>query len=125
MVFSKHRVFYWLLVLGYCGVIFYFSSRPALSITHDKIAHLTEYSLLGFFVAAAIKHYFQPRPLFLILITVGLGTLYGVSDEFHQYFVPGRECSVWDALADLTGSFLGACLYVTYSRLQKPSPANS
>ena len=35
---------------------------------------------------------------------------YGLSDEFHQLFVPGRSAELYDALADTIGGFLGASI---------------
>ena len=43
-----------------------------------------------------------------VWFVVGLVALYGVLDEFHQYFVPGRSVEFYDALADATGGLLGA-----------------
>jgi VanZ family protein len=39
-----------------------------------------------------------------------VSTLYGVSDELHQLFVPGRNCDWHDVVADAAGSLLGAAL---------------
>ena len=36
---------------------------------------------------------------------------YGATDEFHQLFVPGRSCDVFDWLADTTGAALAVGLY--------------
>jgi VanZ family protein len=41
-------------------------------------------------------------------LTALLGSVYGVIDEVHQYFVPGRDCNVWDWIADTLGAILGA-----------------
>ena len=41
-------------------------------------------------------------------------TLYGVVDEIHQSFTPGRSSSVFDWLADTAGGFLGACAFVLF-----------
>ena len=35
---------------------------------------------------------------------------YGVVDELHQRFVPGRDSSVWDVLTDVAGALLFASL---------------
>ena len=35
-----------------------------------------------------------------VFLTILIGTLYGISDEWHQSFVPGRDASFWDALFD-------------------------
>ena len=36
---------------------------------------------------------------------------YGASDEFHQYFGPGRDCSGFDLLADIAGSAAGIYVF--------------
>ena len=35
---------------------------------------------------------------------------YGMTDEFHQMFVPGRTSSIDDLFADTIGAFIGAGL---------------
>ena len=41
------------------------------------------------------------------ILMVGVGVLYGVLDEWHQSFVPGRVVSVADWVADIIGVVLG------------------
>ena len=36
---------------------------------------------------------------------------YGIIDEFHQSFVPGRYASVLDVLLNVLGALLGAAIY--------------
>ena len=36
-------------------------------------------------------------------MTLMIGMCYGVSDEWHQSFIPGRVASIWDALFDAVG----------------------
>ena len=43
-------------------------------------------------------------------MTVGLSVLYGMSDEFHQMFVPGRTAAWDDVAADFRGAVIGAAL---------------
>ena len=43
-----------------------------------------------------------------VLLTVVCATAYGVSDEFHQTFVPGRTADVHDVAADAIGAALAA-----------------
>jgi VanZ family protein len=114
---------YWFFVFVYAALIFYLSSRPALSVSHDKILHMLEYGILGFLLASALTRQFDLKRFHLVIWVVLIGTLFGVSDEIHQYFVPGRNCSAADATADFLGSLLGVILYVSFSRIQRPAPA--
>lgn len=74
----------------------------------DWVTHGTAYCILGLLVSRATSGGFR-RPLVRgeALLIVVLCTLYGVSDEFHQSFVPGRDASSWDVVKDLAGSVLG------------------
>lgn len=70
----------------------------------DKVAHLGVYFVLGATLAWAAFRVRRPgRGLFFVF----LGLLYGATDELHQAFVPGRDPSVGDWLADLGGVVLG------------------
>ena len=72
----------------------------------DKMAHFSEYAVLGLLLARALA---GPRWLSITLPYVAgaliLAALYGASDEFHQWFVPGRDADLRDLAADA----LGAC----------------
>ena len=70
--------------------------------------HFVEYAILGYLIARAAKNSssLKLRAHFRIF-AVSLASLYGLSDEFHQYFVPGREVEILDALADAAGAALG------------------
>jgi VanZ family protein len=50
---------------------------------------------------------------------------YGAIDEFHQSFVPGRDCNVWDWLADTLGAFLGALAVMLLMIKTKPGEIKS
>ena len=39
-----------------------------------------------------------------------IGVLYAVTDEVHQYFVPGRSCELRDALIDACGVAAGVAI---------------
>lgn len=101
------RNFYIFLTLVYVFLIFLLSSFPKLPTVEkpgiDKVEHAIEYSILGFLFLSC----FERRDKKIILIAILIVSLYGVMDEFHQYFVPGRDCSVLDMAADFIGSFIG------------------
>lgn len=79
----------------------------------DLIMHAIVYSVFGFFVARALYH--QDRYLKfkenLLLFTFLIGTIYGISDEIHQYFVPGRVSDILDVFADVFGTLIGFALF--------------
>jgi len=104
----------WILVGSYLALIFFLSSRSTLPlpkevIQHDKIMHLLMYLGLGFLVTRALKDSFPSLPfLRLFWLAVLFCTLYGMSDELHQSFIPGRDASGYDVLADGVGGCVGA-----------------
>jgi VanZ family protein len=71
----------------------------------DKVEHLIEYAAGGFLAAGAFGRSLRLRPW---IAGVLFGVLWGISDEFHQSFVPGRDSSVWDLAADAVGAALGS-----------------
>ena len=75
-----------------------------------KAAHFTLYTVLGFLLCGSMRISFPSmdgRKRFLSALAVG--ALYAVSDEIHQYFVPGRACMIRDMLLDSAGVLTG-CL---------------
>jgi VanZ family protein len=106
------------------AVIFGSSSIPSARLPHiavwnaDKLAHFGIYCILAFLIDRALRA--QTRfPLLQsrhLLFTVLLTTLYGLSDEIHQVFVPGRNASVYDLLADAAGALLFCAVSVLRSR---------
>ena len=111
---------FWVPTIGYCVLIFVLSSVskgvyiPS-PFGFDKVLHLIEYGILGFLLARSSANYkSRISSGSLIMWVVALTALYGLSDEVHQLFVPGRNASVWDVLADSLGAVLGAFFYVRF-----------
>jgi len=70
----------------------------------DKIAHFSVYAILGYLVARALS---EPRTRWALLSAVVAMYVFGMLDEVHQMWVPGREASVWDWAADCLGASTG------------------
>lgn len=51
----------------------------------------------------------------MVILSVLLSSLYGISDEIHQYFVPYRDADLMDILADTLGVVMGVYFYQTFS----------
>lgn len=72
----------------------------------DKIAHTILYIGFAFFVFHTIEWFPGGFRYNRILATFLIVTLYGVSDEVHQLFVPGRFFSLLDIFFDALGAFI-------------------
>ncbi len=104
-------------------VIFIASSIPGAKLPkiahliNDKIIHISIFFILGVLVYRALEppvreDKFDWRRLFISIVAV---VLYGVTDEFHQYFVPGRSVDILDASADTAGGILAAlAIYLNF-----------
>ena len=122
-------VFFWLLAAACAGCIFWLSSKdgnqsqnmsdsvrgilmklfgPLLnSFIVRKFAHFFEYAVLGFLIGCAL---FLSRRRFSPITAVICSALYSVSDEIHQYFVPGRACRIFDVGVDTLGALTGTLI---------------
>jgi VanZ family protein len=109
-----HLFLAWAATLAYMGLIFYCSSLSILPIPmrflyQDKLMHGAAYFILACLLSHSISNGGLKRRFLLAFL---IASLYGISDEFHQHFVPGRDVSVWDWLADSVGAWVGAFLYL-------------
>jgi VanZ family protein len=111
-------LWYWVPVVLYAGTIFYLSSQShpeeqlpsfLLEEVSDKVLHAMEYAGLGGLCYRAFRWGMSgqvaSRALLFAIVTA---SLYGMSDEAHQLFVPFRESSWLDWLADMVGAVIGA-----------------
>jgi len=92
------------------------SAYPEVNIFQaDKIVHIGIYGLLGLLSYISLIHQRKIKTLYTnpLLWTVLICSLYGASDEFHQYFVPGRDCEFFDWVGDTVGAVL-AVLAIKY-----------
>ncbi len=101
----------WLAAAGYMALIYFLSSRhlqvPALLPEYfDKLAHVLLYMPLAFLFFSAMKKSGFTKYTFLISFL--LAGIYGITDEIHQSFVPGRDAAAADVVADFFGAVIGS-----------------
>jgi VanZ family protein len=120
----RHWLYYGGPVLVYAATIFYISSlslflEESSSFSgFDKLVHFLEYYPFGWLICrwllSAERSFLRKHA---ILLTIVVGISYGLSDEWHQSFVPGRDASLWDALFDATGVAVAAFTYRILMRI--------
>ena len=105
------------------GMIFFLSHQPGdlvrlpPIIGIDKLAHILVYGLL----AASFLYGLQQSPLInnkelTCAVVVLFCLLYGIGDEYHQSFIPGRFVSIWDVAADGIGALIVVAFWYKYIR---------
>lgn len=105
----------WGLVAVYMALIWVISSlqlTPPVALSfagRDKVLHAIEYAGLGVLVAHAAMRTWPDRH---VARTAAVGAFvaasWGVLDELHQAFVPGRDADLLDIAADVLGGCAGA-----------------
>lgn len=117
---------YWGPVCGYAGLIFYLSDQshpethvPFVSYFSDKVVHAVAYAVLGALSYRALRAspngWWRQRAIPAAIL---LASLYGISDEVHQSFVPFRDSSWLDWVADTVGAALGVAVMHRVSSLR-------
>ncbi len=124
----------WLWPLLVAAVIVFASSRSHVASPHvehaDKYAHFSVYGLLATLTARLGR---GGRAAAAALVAT---SIFGLTDEWHQSFVPGRSCDVGDWVADTSGAALAVTLYASWPwyrrtlerelrqrRIENPAPA--
>lgn len=105
---------FWLPALaGWAAVIFVLSSipnppGPQGSEWRSIVGHLVEYSVLAF-LAAKVLEIWRPGWGWPAVAACAwlFAVAYGITDEFHQSFVPRRHASVFDVMVDAIGALAG------------------
>lgn len=114
-----NRIRAWGPAVGWAFVLFVLSALPNLRGApsfpfSDKVAHVILYAVLGAALAWGWARSPRSVPHAVLLIA---GALYGVSDEWHQMYVPGRTPDLVDWIADVIGVLVG--YGVTLQRVER------
>ena len=119
--FDRNFIFYKLPPVLYAMLIIFVSTipnvkPPSLGVSFtDKIYHCSEYLVLALLIFRAFPGVHQSKKrtvLYVLLFCFGLA--YAALDETVQYFVPTRDSSIFDWMADATGYIIGGTLFILY-----------
>jgi len=102
------RTVRWSAVVLWAAAIFAASAMPGSNLPggYSVQAHLIEYFVLSALLYLALSVDRDRRSA--ILLAIVLASAYGISDEFHQSFVPMRTPDTIDWLTDTLGAAAGA-----------------
>ena len=110
----KRVLVLWGPVAAWMGVLYGFSAQssvPGAASIPDWLTHGAAYALLGLLAARALAGGLgAPLAVGKALLAVTIASAYGVSDEYHQSFVPQRDADPYDVLKDFGGAALGVLL---------------
>jgi len=103
----------WGLAASYAAAIVVASARSGVPDLpggpSDKLLHALAYAgLCACVIFAATRGRWREATVRVALASAVACVLYGITDEWHQSFVPGRDASAGDVAADALGSFAAA-----------------
>ncbi|MEM9192721.1 MAG: VanZ family protein [Myxococcota bacterium] len=123
---ARRSLVSWLPAVAYMALIWFVSSIDLGRVSvdflplRDKAVHFVEYAVLGFFVAYAVRMQWPDRPgVRRSALAFAITLAWGILDEFHQAFVPGRSGEVLDIVADGTGAVAGIVAFLIVARLRE------
>jgi VanZ family protein len=109
-------LWYWVPAVLYAGVIFFLSAQShpedqlpsfLLRDINGKVLHMVEYGILSLLCYRAFRWAAGPAVARqAVVLAIVTASVYGFTDEVHQAFVPLRESSWKDWLADTFGATL-------------------
>lgn len=79
-----------------------------------KCAHAVEYFVLALLLMMALrdKDTWHLEMSKSVILTLLICLIYSISDELHQYFIPGRSCEFTDCINDVLGATVGIIVYI-------------
>lgn len=108
-LFNIPLIIYWL-------ILFLLTSLPSSSAitigVSDKIGHFGAYGLLSgiLYLNLFFQNKFKVLKKYPATFTVLIASFYGLLDELHQLFVPGRSAEIFDWVADFSGAVVGVLI---------------
>ena len=140
---NRRVVLRWLAVVLWLAFIFFMSSRDATQLSEgffeqvkqllatmlntlfgyhedpvSPFCHFCEYAVLGGLLLNALRVHTQSLRT-ACLAGVAIASVYGITDEIHQLFVPGRFCDPADWVVDTCGAALGVLVLYLAVRFRR------
>jgi len=119
------KIFFWVLLMAYSVVIFIFSSRPEVGVEQlfygqDKVMHFFIYGIHAFLCLLTLCDKILLLKFIQYFLALIFSVSYGIFNEIYQYFIPEREFSLGDILANSLGiiTFL-ILVYIFQNKKQK------
>ena len=122
----KRAIALWAPLVLALAAVYWLSSLsqvPGARYANDKLLHVAGYAGLGVLALRAFHGgiaRLRPGP------TVGAAAVivvWGILDELHQSFVPGRDATVTDVVADVIGFALAAVAIAAWTSLARDRAA--
>jgi|ETNmetMinimDraft_2_1059921.scaffolds.fasta_scaffold11794_3 hypothetical protein len=119
--FWKYQLKYWLPIYFWLLLIFYFFSQPVVPVSNyiasvfsikSYLQHVLIYTILALLIYRALSYTKNPSKFLVVFST----TLYGLLDEIHQFYVPGRTFDWFDVGMDLLGAILALILLYIFKK---------
>lgn len=82
-------------------------ATPITFIGYDKVIHFLVFGLL----ATTIYIPLENKPIWATILAIGLTSLFGLTDEIHQGYTPGRSVDFYDWIADTLGAITAVFIY--------------
>ena len=121
--FEKYNKVSWIITIIGAGLIFYISSLSFEGIggsglgIYSILYHICAFFLFSLFLQISLLK--GKKNWFVLITGILIAIAYGVSDEFHQLFVIGKQCSALDVAWDSIGIIFSAMIYVIFLESRK------
>ena len=138
----KRLAFYWLPFIGWMTLIFLLSNNTSSTLeivreglpyqilralSTQETVHTVEFAVLAALTYRLLFSHDVRRIRYLVAVSLLGSMAYGISGEFHQGFVAGRDSSLYDVGLDALGACLGtgvtALAYYFFSSRWRQRPA--
>ena len=117
----------WLPPLLWMGVIFFLSSLSAEDLPvslPDKLGHFGVFLILGILLFRALRMTTSLKLMPCLVLVALAASSYGIIDELHQHFTPGRYPDIWDWVADTAGAFAAVLVCLIWERCNRHEKTN-